>query len=295
MKIIKAFKQPKKVIYVLVQEYLSSFFPDKLYLRILSFLRFGKPFNLSNPTTFNEKLNWLKLYDRKDVYTTMVDKLSAKKYAADIIGKEYVVPLYAVYNSVDEINVDDLPIECVLKSNQDSGGAIIWKSTGGGMDWDTVISKLKGRNKNYWHRNREWPYKNVQLKFFAEMFLDNGTDSPVLYDYKFWCFNGEPKIMYITCKSKNYFENYYDMDFQPLMIEHDSIRKLPEFKKPEQFELMKNLAKQLSKNIPHVRVDFFLVQGRVYFGEFTFYDWAGLKPFGGDWDRILGEMLVLPN
>ncbi len=289
---MKAFRNPRKVLDLFVFK-TSRLFEDKPYLSMRFRLKFRQKLDWGNPQTFNEKLNWLKVYDRKDIYTIMVDKLAVKKYVAERIPEKFVVPLYAEYNSVDEIDLSQLPDICVFKSNQDSGGAIIYRK--GKNTLEDVKTALSKRTKNYYYNNREWPYKNVKTKFFAEMFLDNGTENPVLYDYKFWCFNGEPCVMYVTCKSREYFENFYDMDFNPLMIEHGSTRRVPEFEKPEQFETMKELCRKLSKGIPHVRVDFFLVQGKVYFGEFTFYDWAGLKPFGGDWDERIGKLLVLPE
>ncbi len=290
-RLIKAFRNPRLVLIVLLVKF-SRCFSDETYLKLLYGLKFEKKLDLKNPKTFNEKLNWLKLYGRKDIYTTMVDKLAVKKYVASLIDEQYIVPLYAQYDTVEEIDLSKLPDVCVFKSNQDSGGAIIYKR--GEKNIEDVKVALSKRTKNYYYNNREWPYKNVKTKFFAEQFLDNGTENPVLHDYKFWCFNGEPQIMYVTCKSKEYFENFYDMDFNPLMIGHGSVRRQPEFEKPKQFEIMKDLCRKLSKDIPHVRVDFFLVQGKVYFGEFTFYDWAGLKPFSGDWDEEIGKLLKLP-
>ncbi len=272
---------------------MSRLFPDKIYLKLLYYLRFKKSLNLDNPQSFNEKLNWLKLYYRKEVFTTMVDKLAVKSFVAERIPEKYIVPLYVEYDSVDDIDLSVLPDRCVFKSNQDSGGAFIFRR--GVNTMEEVKCVLGQRKKPYYYNNREWPYKNVKTKFFAEMFLDNGDENPVLHDYKFWCFNGEPRIMYITCKSKDYFENFYDMDFNPLDINHGSSRRYPEFEKPEQWDMMKQLCRELSADLPHVRVDFFLVKGRIYFGEYTFYDWAGMKPFGGDWDEKIGNLLELPK
>ena len=153
----------------------------------------------------------------------------------------------------------------------------------------------KGLLEDHYWRSREWPYKDIPHKIIAEKFLDDHTGKE-LNDYKWWCFNGEPRVMYRTIKSSNYaeiFENFYDMDFNPLYIDHGFSRHTPEFDRPEQFEEMRGLACRLSEGIPFVRIDFFVVEGQVYFSEYTFYDWSGMRKFGGDWDKKLGEMLKL--
>lgn len=277
----------------IVKYVLSPLLPDKLYLKIRGLIRCGYVFNFKRPNTFNEKMNWLKLYDRRDIYTLMVDKIAVKQFVSNIIGEEYVVPLIGVYDSPLEIQFDKLPNKCILKTNQDSGGAIIWdKSCSSIQD---VLTKLSRRNKNFYLISREWPYKNVKTKYFIEQLLDSGNEQSILYDYKFWCFNGMPKYVYITCKSSQIFENFYDMDFNPVMIEHGSPRITPEFRRPKDFDLMKKLATRLANSIPFVRVDFFYVQGKIYFSEFTFYDWGGLKPFKNGWDLKLGDCLKLPS
>ena len=281
-----------KITKFLLCNCLAPLFPDVLYMHIKSKLYCGYKFNLNTPKTFNEKINWLKLHDRKPIYTTMVDKYKAKEFVGKIIGQEYIVPLIGVWNSVNDIDFDLLPKKCMLKANYDSGGTSVYER--GKTDISTLKSKLQGsKSFNYYYRSREWPYKNVEHKIIAEEFLDNGGQ--IIYDYKFWCFNGVPKVVYVTCKSGKIFENFYDMDFNVLDIDHGFQRHYPEFEKPEYFELMKILATQLSKNIPFVRCDFMPVNGKIYFGECTFFDWGGFRPFGGDWDKKLGELLILPN
>lgn len=269
------------------------FWSDIFYIKVLFFLSVKYSLNLDNPKTFNEKLNWLKLNDHNPLYTIMADKYLVKDYVASIIGSEYVVPCYGVWNSVDDIDINKLPQEFVLKANHDSSGAIICKN---GIIDD--ITKKKYRNllkNNYYYLCREWVYKNIKPRILAEKCLV-GNDGEIIKDYKFLCFNGEPKLMYCTNKSNNIFENYYDMDFNPVYINHGFRRQYPEFDKPEKFELMKELARKLSQNIPVVRVDFFYINKKVYFAEFTFYDWAGLRPFNDmKWDRLLGSWIQLPN
>lgn len=153
----------------------------------------------------------------------------------------------------------------------------------------------KGLSDNYYLRSREWPYKNIPCRILAEQLLTN-TDGGEINDYKWWCFNGQPKYMYRTLKSKkrtDVFENFYDMDYNPVMVNHGFPRHTPEFEKPAEFEEMKRLASILSQGFPFLRIDFFDVDGHVYFSEFTFYDWAGMRPFKGDWDYEIGKLIDL--
>lgn len=268
---------------------------DKRYLKWVYRIVFGKKLNIDNPQTFNEKLCWLKVYYQKPLFTQLADKYRVKQIVAEKIGEEYVVPCYGKWKHVDEIDFNQLPNRAFLKSIHDSGGGILVDQTKG-VNWKALHRRfnhrtMEGRN-NYWHL-REWPYKNIEPCIIAEEYLDEGTGHE-LHDYKFWCFNGKPTYMYVTNKGKVIKENFYDMDFNPVAIDHGFERTVPEYEKPENFNKMKELAAILSKDIPFVRIDFFNVNGHLYFGEFTFYDWGGMRPFRNGWDEILGEKLVLP-
>ena len=268
---------------------------DELYIKIEYFRIFHRKINLRNPQSFNEKLNWLKLYDRNPLYSTLADKYKVKEYVARIIGDQYVVPNYGVWDSYNEIDFSKLPEQFVLKATHDSGGAFICKNKST-FDYKGIGEKLTANlNRNYFWVTREWVYKNSNPRIIADMFLDDGTDHE-LTDYKFWCFSGEPKIMYITNKGEKIYENFYDTEFNPIYINHGFPRREHEYSKPLEFELMLQLAAKLSVGIPFVRVDFFDIRGRVYFGEFTFYDWAGLQPFKDyETDIKLGDYIVLPT
>lgn len=269
------------------------FLPDRLYLKIIFRGRVGYTPNFNRPQTFNEKLNWLKLYGRRDVYTTMADKYEVKEFVAKKIGEEYVVENYLVVDHWDAIDFKKLPNQFVIKGTHDSGGAFVCRDKES-FDFEAVRQQVeKNLKRNYFYPNREWPYKNIKPRIIIDRFLDDQTGKE-LRDYKFWCFNGKPVYMYCTIKGDNVYENFYDMEFNPVMINHGFPRHTPEFEKPSQFELMKELAEKLSKDVPFVRVDFFQVDERVFFGEFTFYDWAGLRPFERDWDFRLGQLLKLP-
>ena len=267
---------------------------DKYYLSVLWKMKMGYELDWKRPKTFNEKLQWLKLYDRNPLYTTLVDKYRAKQWVADKIGKQYVNPTLAVYSSVDEINLDTLPEQFVLKCNHDSGSVVICKDKAT-FDLEAAKSKLRlATKKNFYWEAREWPYKNVQHVILADPYLDDHCGNE-LRDYKFYCFNGTPRIMYCTNKGVDIYESFYDMNFNPVNISHGFRRFDPEMIKPSGFETMKRNASLLSEGIPFVRVDFNQVEGQVLFGEFTFFDWAGFcKIQPGDWDAVLGDWIELP-
>lgn len=268
----------------------SKIWPDKLYILVKYWLYNGIWLNLSKPKTFNEKLNWLKLHDHKDIYHTMVDKYEAKKYIGSIIGWEYIVPNLGVYDSFDNIDFDVLPNKFALKTTADSFGVIICKNKSE-LDINRVKYELqKSISFSWFYPFREWAYKGVKPRIIIDYLLEENSGGPI-HDYKFWCFNGVPQLMYITIKgeSNDIYENFYDMDFVPVDINHGYKRREPEFDKPDGFELMKELALKICKGIPFVRVDFFFVNGHVYFAECTFYDWAGFRPFvNKEWDERLG-------
>lgn len=273
----------------------SRLLPDRFYLKHLFPLVMGYPLDLKHPQTFNEKQQWLKLYDRRPEYTQMVDKYEVKKLVASKIGEEYVVPTIATYKRAEEIMFEDLPDQFVIKCTHDSGSVYICRDINA-FNRKLVIEKFKFLlKKNYYWKNREWPYKHVTPQIIVDQYLDDKGDD-VVRDYKFWCFNGKPYVMYCTNKGKDIYENFYDMSFRPLSISHGFRKVEKAIEKPKSFELMKELAAQLSENIPFVRVDFFNIDDHVYFGEFTFYDWGGLKPFiDKSWDYRIGEWLRIPE
>lgn len=268
---------------------------DEKFIKRKFKLAFGYELNLDDPQTFNEKLNWLKLHDRKPLYTQLADKYTAKAYVGAKIGPKYVVPMYGTWNFFEEIDFDQLPNQFVLKTTHDSSGVTVCRDK---QTFNKAAARAKIKRslkRKFYYMAREWPYKNIQPRVIAEQFLDDHSGHE-LTDYKFWCFNGIPKVVYCTNKAANIYENFYDMDFNPLPINHGFSRHIPEFTKPKQFELMKELAAQLSKGIPFVRIDFFNVQDHVYFGEFTFYDWGGMRPFTpSHWDKEIGTWLTLPQ
>lgn len=276
----------------------SSLWSDKKYLKILYRINFGKKLNLDNPQTYNEKLQWLKLYNQRPEYTDMVDKIKVKKFVADKIGEEYIIPTLGVWDNPDDIDFDQLPDKFVLKCNHDSGGLCICTDKSA-LNRDKVIKNLKkGLKRDYYKCLREWPYKNVERKILAEQYME--TPDGDLPDYKFFCFNGEVKAMFIatdrfTPGEETKFD-FFDRKFNHLPFENGHPNSKVEIDKPKHFEKMVQLAEKLSEGIPHARIDFYDIDGKIYFGEITFFHWSGFVPFKPEeWDTKFGEWIELPE
>lgn len=285
--------RPIRYFNALANRQLLNWMPDELYLKIQYRLAMGKKLNLKNPTTYNEKTQWIKLHDRKPEYTMMVDKYAVRKYVADTIGDEYSIPLVGgPWKSFDEIDFDKLPDQFVLKCNHDSGGLVICTDKSK-LDKEAAREKInKCMQRNFYWLHREWPYKDVKPCIIAEKYMvdDSGYE---LKDYKFFCFDGVPKAMFIaTDRNVSTKFDFFDMDFNhlPFINGHPCADKTPE--KPQSFDEMKRLAAILSKGIRHVRVDFYEINGRVYFGELTFFHWSGVVPFEPEeWDYRFGAWI----
>lgn len=274
--------------------------PDNIFLQKKFEYTIGNKINFDNPKTFNEKLQWLKLHDRKPEYTKMVDKYEAKKYVAEKIGEEYIIPTIGVWDDPEDIDFDSLPDKFVLKCNHNSGlGMIICKDKSA-LDVKKAKKALrKGLKQNYYLTCREWPYKNVKPRIIAEQYMEDEKTAE-LRDYKFFCFNGQVKSLFIATDRQKVGQevkfDFFDENFNHLPIRqgHPNAEITPE--KPEKFEEMKRLASKLSENIPHVRVDFYEVNGKVYFGEMTFFHFAGMVAFEPEeWDYKFGEWITLPK
>lgn len=278
---------------------LTKWMSDKAFIKKQFKYTMGYPLNLDAPKTYNEKLQWLKLYDRKPIYTTMVDKFAVKQFVSGIIGSQYLIPTIGVWDRADDIDFNSLPNQFVLKCTHDSGGLVICKDKKK-LDKDKAIKKLNScLKRQYFYIHREWPYKNVKPRIIAEQYMED-THTHELRDYKFFCFDGEVKALFIASERQNSASetrfDFFDADFTHLPIKngHPNADILPD--KPVCFEEMKKLAQMLSAGIPHVRVDFYEVNGKVYFGELTFSHWSGFVPFSPKkWDDIFGEWIKLPD
>ena len=278
---------------------IAVLFPDKLFLKLKFRLMMGEKLDLKNPKTFNQKLQWLKLYNRKPEYTTMVDKYTVKEYVANIIGEEHIIPTLGVWNSVDEIDWDALPNQFVLKTTHGGGGGgvVICKSKAD-LDKNKACKILeKSMNGNIYITQREWPYKNVRKRIIAEKYMidESGYE---LKDYKFFCFNGKVECFKVDFdRFTSHKANYYDrnatlLPFGETVCPADHSKK---FDKPKNFNKMIECVETLSKDIPFLRIDLYNINGEIYFGEITFFPAAGVGKFEPmEWDYILGEKLKLP-
>ena len=271
---------------------------DERYLTIRYRIILQKKLNLQNPSTFNEKIQWLKIYDRNPKYTTMVDKFAVKEYVKEIIGEKYIIPTIGVWDKYEDIDFEQLPNQFVLKCTHDSGGLVIVRNKDL-ANRKSIKKKIKKcLRKNFYYYGREWPYKNVKPRIIAEKYLENSNNAD-LKDYKFFTFDGVAKAMFIASDRQSGEEtkfDFYDMDFRHLDIINGHPNSTVPISKPETFETMRELAEKISKGIPHCRVDFYEVNGKAYFGEITFSHWSGFVPFEPEeWDRKFGEWIKLPE
>lgn len=259
----------------------------------------GKELDLVNPTTYNEKLQWLKINDRNPLYTKLVDKYAVREYVSEKVGEEYLIPIIGVWENFDDIDISKLPNQFVFKCNHDCGSIIICKDKKT-FDFDEARTKLNRALKhNYFYVGREWPYKNVPPKIVAEKYMEDESDRE-LKDYKIFCFNGVAKFLFVASdrldpKTETKFD-FFDMEFKRLPIKHGHPNSIKKIERPENLEKMKEIAEKLSKDIPHVRVDLYNINGKIYFGEMTFYHWGGMMPFEPDeWDYKIGDLINLEN
>ena len=268
---------------------------DKTYVRIQYKAALGYYPNLKNPETFTEKLQWLKLYDHNPLYTKLVDKVTVKDYVRNIIGEEYIIPTLNVWDSAEDIDFVTLPDKFVLKCNHTGGGSVIICRDKKSLDTNKTKSTLRKQLKmNVFLKSREWPYKNVKRKILCEQYMEDFSGE--LSDYKFYCFNGEVKLLLVaTNRFTNHNFNYFDNDFNPISISSVAGQKSTQkIEKPKNFEGMKVIAAKLSKGFPHVRVDLYNCEGKIYFGELTFYDSSGFDDMNSDeWNKRMGSWIDL--
>lgn len=285
-----------KIMQLLIDYGIQKNIPDDIYLKKIFKKKLGTDLDLDNPTTFNEKLQWLKLYERKDIYTEMVDKYEVKKIIEKKIGKEYVIPILGVWDKFKDIDFEKLPDKFVLKCTHDSGGLLICKDKRK-MNYRKAQIKFDMiMKRNFYYRGREWPYKNVKPRIIAEKYLEDDKLKE-LRDYKFFCFNGVPKIMKVDFdRFINHRANYYDLNGN--LLEFGEADYLPDYNKkinmPKNMEKMIKFAKILSNDTKFLRVDFYEINGKMYFGELTFFPASGFgKLTDKQWDKKLGSWINL--
>lgn len=287
-------KDPRLILTFILSRY-CHWMNDELYLRLLYFLRVGKILHLNPPRTFNEKLQWLKLYDRHSEYTKMVDKAAAKEYVAGIIGKEYIIPTLGVWDEFEDIDFDALPNQFVLKCTHDSGGLIVCNNKEK-LDIEKAKKKInKSLRKNYFHGTREYPYKNVKPHVLVEKYMEDENEE--LQDYKLMCFNGKVKCSFV-CSERFSSDGLKVTFFDRNWVKMPFYRKYPNSKvtifKPHSYDKMVELAEKIAQKIanPFIRIDFYNIKEQIYFGEITFYPGSGMEIFyPAEWDRVLGDWI----
>lgn len=277
---------------------LSHFIPDKLYIKLRYYKRLHKLPNLKQPKTFNEKLQWLKLYNKNPLYTTLADKYGVKEYIADKIGEEYLIPTLGVWDKFDDIDFDTFPNEFVLKCTHDSGGLVICKDKSK-LDIESARRKIsKSLKTNYFWHAREWPYKNVKPRIIAEKFMKD-RDFDNLNVFKIFNFNGEPKIIQTIQNDKmpNETIDYFDTDWNLLDLKQNYPNSQNPLPRPGTLTKMLDLARILANDTaPFIRTDFYEINDKVYFSEFTFYSDSGFAKFTPEeWDLKLGDWINLQN
>lgn len=297
-KISTYIKDPYQIFEVMKSHGITNVIPDKCYLQIQFKHIFGRKIDWRNPTTFNEKLQWLKIYDRNPLYTKMVDKYEAKRYVAGIIGEEYIIPTIGVWDRFEEIDFDPLPNQFVLKCTHDCGSLVICRDKSR-LDIEAAKAKInRCLKRNYFWASREWPYKNVTPRIIAEQYMED-TPGAELTDYKLMCFNGKVRCSF-TCTDRYSDDGlkvtFFDENWNQIPFERHYPKSDDEIPRPKNYEQMVRLSEKLSEKIPFVRVDFYEAAGDLYFGEMTFYPGSGFEEFTPDSsDNVFGNWIKLPE
>lgn len=278
-----------------------SFLPDKLYLRLFYFATTRKAIHFKNPKGYNEKLQWLKVNDRHWEYSRLVDKLALRDHIKEQLGADYLFPLLGYWKSFDEIDFEKLPNQFVLKCNHDSGSTKVITDKASLTEEDIKALRkhfTKRVKKDFFFAGREYPYKGLERYIMAEAFMvDEKAPGQSIEDYKFFCFNGEPKIMFVaTDRSTDCKFDFFDMEFNHLDIYniHPNTDKI--IQKPEKFEQMKEIAAKLSQGMRQVRIDLYELNGKIYFGEYTFFHGGGFQLFyPEEWENRLGDWIDIES
>lgn len=293
---VEYIKQPRKFILLILNKILYKYMKDEDYLKLMYKIILNKELNLKNPETFNEKIQWLKLNDRNLEYTNLVDKYKVREFIADSIGEEYLIPLIGKWENFDDIDFSKLPNKFVLKCTHDSGGIVICKNKNE-LDVKQAKQKIeKALKRNYYDRSKEWPYKNVEPLIICEKYMEDNNDED-LKDYKFMCFNGEVKCSFV-CSNRRSLNglkvDFYDRDWNFMDFKRHYPNSGKVIYKPKNYEKMILLAEKLSKNFTFVRIDFYEVNEKIYFGEFTLYPGSGFEEFTPEkYDYLLGSWIKL--
>ena len=294
---VRLIRRDRNSLKAVLLEKIGVLLSDKLYLQLMFRIKMGAQLHLNNPISFNEKIQWLKLYNRNPLYTRLVDKFAIKDYVSKKLGEEYIIPTLGVWDNAEDIDFEHLPNQFVLKTTNGGGGNVVICKNKNRFDQKSAIRSLnRGLKKSIYKSRREWPYKNVPPRIIAEKYVEdkNGT----LLDYKFFCFGGEVKCLQVDYdRFTEHHRNMYDTHWNllPFIIKYPS-KKGCVIEKPLNFEKMISIATLLSTGMPHVRVDLYNVDGKIYFGEMTFFHGSGYEKFyPDDWNYKFGDWLKLPS
>lgn len=295
-KIMRYFREPGYRFAINAGFGIYNRMPDDVYLKRKFKYMTGYELNLEMPKTFNEKLQWLKVNDRKDIYSTMVDKYEVKSLVTNLIGDEYVIPTYGVWDKFDDIDFTSLPEKFVMKCTHNSGGLVVCRDKNK-LDLVSARNRINSSLKwNYFWYGREWPYKNVKPRIICEKYMQDGKTLNLTV-YKVFNFSGEPKLIQAIQDDKTQYESidYFDLEWKKLPLKQNFPNSINQLKKPKNFDLMIKLSSVLSKGFPFLRTDFYEVNGHLFFSEFTFYSDSGFRCFIPDiWDMKLGSWIELP-
>jgi len=290
-------KNPYYILTILNKRRLLKWMPDKMFVKLNYRRKMRRRLDLENPRLFSEKLQWLKLYDRKPEYTRLVDKYEARGYIAGQIGEEYLIPLLGVWNKVEDIDFSTLPAQFVLKCTHDSGGLVICRDRNA-FDAEAAKKTLRWHAKrNYYSGSREYPYKNVKPRIICEKYMTDESGYE-LKDYKVFCFNGEPMIVQVDYdRFTEHKRNMYDIEWSLLPVKFRyPIKSGVTTMKPERLDKMTEISRKLSIRHAFVRVDFYVINNAIYAGEITFFPESGYTTFDPPaYDRIFGDFLLLPD
>ncbi len=296
-KILKYLKSPTSLCLALSSKGAFNWMSDISFIKLRYYCEFGKKLNLQLPKTFNEKMQWLKLFDRNPKYISLVDKFLVREYIGEKIGKEYLIPLIGAYDSFDQIDFDELPNQFVLKCTHDSGGLVICTDKSK-FDISKARKKInKCLKRSFFFFGREWPYKDVKPRIICEKFMVDEADA-ALKDYKFMCFNGEPRMI-LLCQNRHSNKglniDFYDANWSYLHLKRPNHPNSGMITcKPNNFNKMIEFSRKLSKDKKFVRIDFYETNGRLYFGEITFYPGSGFEKFEPEeYDNLLGSWINL--
>jgi hypothetical protein len=288
----------------LSQYFWTHFVSDKYYVRRRFKEKMGYELNLDNPETLNEKINWLKVNARTELHTQCSDKFAVREYVKNKVGDKYLVPLYLMTKNVIDIDPSKLPAEpFIIKTNHDSGGGVVVKDKSE-INWADLRKKMNKRlRKNYYYKSKEWQYKNIQPCIIVEKLLA-GESGGLPFDYKLHCFNGKVNMIQVDTGryTDNHHRNWYNKDWIREPYKWSSKIGVNKFtdpseedvQKPRNLQLMITLSEVLAEEFDYARVDWYDVEGQLFFGEITFHHDGGVRPIiPHEWDRILGQRLKL--